>query len=302
MLAKKQLYAWLAMAAAVTMWGFSFLSIKITVLVLPVMTQALLRHVIATVAISVMLWMIKSKERLDKKDMPLFVFAGFLSVTLYFFFENSGMQKISASSGALIIAIIPILTMIADAIVFKVNITFWKIISVILSFLGVYLIVGMGSKGGSEEFMGYMLMLGASVSWVIYSLVTKSLTQKYSEMVIVYYQILFGTITLIPFALFEKTNWSAIDTNILLNLIFLGVFCSAVATYFYVIGIDRIGVGASALMMNLIPVVAVIASCLFLRETTSLTQMIGGSFIILAVFLSTVKTKGEKTINLDSTQ
>lgn len=289
----KHLYPWLAVLAAVIMWGLSFLSIKVTVAVIPVMTQALLRHIVASAALLAMIRFIEPNVKLDKKDTPLFVIAGLLGITLYFYFENSGMTRITASAASLIIGIVPIFTIIADAIVFKEPVTLRKAISVILSFAGVCFIVGFGAGGGSREVIGYVLMLGAALSWVIYTLVAKSLFRKYSELAIVYYQTLFGTITLIPFALLETTNWSAIDATVSLNLIFLGVFCSAIASYFYVVGMDKIGIGTASLMMNLVPVVAVAASYLVFNEKTSLVQIFGGLLVITAVSISSSHKKPE---------
>lgn len=289
----KRMYSLLAVLAAVIMWGMSFLSIKITVAAIPVMTQALLRHMIAFAALVVLIRFIEPNARLDRKDVPMFIAAGLLGITLYFFLENSGMKRISASEASLIIGIVPIFTIIADSIVFKEKITVRKAICVALSFAGVCFIVGFGVLGGADELMGYMLMLGAAASWVVYTLVTKSLFSKYSELAIVYYQTLFGTITLIPFALIEKTNWAAIDMVVSVNLVFLGVFCSAIATYFYVLGMDAVGISTSSLMMNLVPVVAVTASYFILGEKTSWAQIFGGILVILAVYISTADGRHE---------
>lgn len=277
--------AWIPMSITVIIWGMSFLSIKVTVSVLPIMTQVLLRHIIATIALFAVMKVYKPSSKLKKEDIPMLFLAGLLGITVYFYFENNGVQRITAASASMIIGVVPIFTVIADFIIFKQPLTRRKILSVFISIIGVYLIVGNSNTRSQNEFVGYLFMLGAALSWVIYTIVTKSLLNKYSDLEIIYYQTIFATLTLIPFALFEKTNWTAINSTIILNLLFLGVFCSAVATYFYIISIDKIGISACSLMMNLIPVVAVIASYILLNEQVTLLQLIGGLAVIIAVIL-----------------
>lgn len=284
---REKLISFAGVIAAVFFWGLSFLSIKVTLEVLPVMTQAFIRFAIAAITLFVMMKLFKTDCKVDYKDIPKILMAGLLGITLYFFFENTGIKYISASSAALVVSTVPILTVVAEAIVFKTTLTKSKIISVALSLVGVYLIVGYSNGGTSSDdtLFGFGMMLAASVSWVLYTIATKSLSKKYSELTIVYYQTVLGTLTLLPFAVFEKTTWKLVTYPIVLNMLFLGVLCSAIATYLYVYAMDRIGVSICSLIMNFIPVVAVAASILFLGERASLLQLAGGAIVVAAVYL-----------------
>ena len=218
---------------------------------------------------------------------------GFLGITLYFWFENTGLQTISASTASLIVAIVPILTIVAEAIVYKVPMTGRKLVSVLISFAGVYLIVAMGDKNGTNDLVGCLLMLGAVLTWVVYTLVSRDLCSKYSSLAIVYYQTLVGMITCLPFLFIEKVNVQDITTPIVLNMIFLGVFCSALASILYIRGMHVIGVGFASLLMNLIPVVSVTASFLLLNERLTFMQLCGGALVLLAVFFCKGKSSEE---------
>lgn len=291
---KSNFFSWVAVITGVVIWGVSFLSIKTTVMVLPAMTQAFWRLVIAAVCLFIMMRITEPKTRLNRKDAPKLLGTGFLGITLYFWFENTGLQSISASTASLIVAIVPILTIIAETFVYKVPMTGRKLVSVLISFVGVYFIVAMGDKQGTDELLGCLLMLGAVLTWVVYTLVSKDLCQKYSSLAIVYYQTLFGIATCFPFILFEKTVVQNITMTILLNMIFLGVFCSAVASLLYIKGMNVIGVGIASLLMNLIPVVSVAASFLLLNERLTLLQLCGGALVLAAVFFSKGKTDREE--------
>jgi drug/metabolite transporter (DMT)-like permease len=285
--------AYVSIIFTALIWGLSFLSIKVTIAVFPPMTLAFIRFVIASFIIGAIFKAKEKDTRLAKEDRFLMVMAGFLGITVYFYFENNGVKLISASNASMIIAAIPIFTLIFECVVFKTKLTLRQGVSVIISFLGVYLIVGTnhGSYEG-ESWLGYLMMFGAVFCWVAYSLITKPLGKKYSQLAIVYYQTIIGTLLFIPFVMFEKTDWSLLNGKVTLNVLFLGIFCSALAYYLYVYAMDIIGVSATSLFLNLIPIVTVVASFFILKETVGYLQILGGMLVVGSVYL--VNYKGSR--------
>lgn len=275
-------------------WGLSFLSIKVAVQVFAPMSLALSRFVIASVILITILKIREPGTRLDKKDMPRLALSGIVGITVYFFFENNGIKLTTASTASIIIATIPILTLLSDYIFCGNRLTWPKLIGVMLSFWGVYLTVSGSGQFSfrSEYFVGNLHMLGAAVAWVVYSLVTRPLGVRYSKLAITTYQTLYGTLAIFPFTLFERNNWNMVDGTVILNIFFLGIFGSALGYYIYVNAMEELGVSISSLFLNLIPVVTVIGSYFFLGEKITPAQMLGGGVIILAVYLAELNLKG----------
>jgi drug/metabolite transporter (DMT)-like permease len=279
---RRDLMPIIAIVATVIMWGFSFLSIKLTVAVFPPMTLALLRFLMASIFLFGAFKWQEPQTRLAKKDYPAMTLAGIIGITLYFYFQNNGVKLITASAASIIIAFIPIMTLVADTVILKSRLTKQKIWGVILSVIGVCLVVGLDIHW-ADSGLGYLMMFGAAVAWVIYGLITKPLFKKYSQLAIVFYQTIFGTIALLPFAFFEKTDWSQVTPIILFHLIYLGVFCSALGYYIYLFALDKLGPNITTLFLNLIPVVAVGAGWFILSERLTLLQIIGGLLVITSV-------------------
>ncbi|MHB9095394.1 MAG: DMT family transporter, partial [Eubacteriales bacterium] len=138
----------------------------------------------------------------------------------------------------------------------------------------------------SEYFKGNLFMLGAAVAWVIYSLITRPLGKRYSRLAITTYQTVFGTLAIVPFVLFETNRWPMVNGVIISNIVFLGVFCSALCYYGYIYTIGELGVDIASLFINFIPVVTVISSYLILGEKITPAQMVGGGVILSAVYLA----------------
>jgi drug/metabolite transporter (DMT)-like permease len=285
-----------AIIITAVIWGLSFLSIKISVAVLPPMTLALSRFIIASFLLYLSLKYYQPDVKLEIKDYPLMMIAGVIGVTLYFYFENTGVKLTNAAIASLIMGTIPVFTVIAEAVVFRNKLNNKITIGVLLSLLGVYFIVGVQLSDASTGFwLGNLMMLGAAVSWVVYSLATKPLYKKYSQLAIVTYQTLFGTVALIPFSLLEDTPWHLVSWEIVFNVVFLGVFCSALGYFLYIYAMDHLGISVTSFYINLIPVVTVTASYFILGEKITTIQFVGGLLIIISVYLVSWQGKNDKT-------
>ena len=119
----KQHKALAAVIACVLFWGFSFISIKVAVAVLPPMTLGAFRFALAVIILFFIKRRIAPEERIQKKDIPLLAGAGITGVTLYFFFENNGVALIPASEASIFVGSIPVITMIAEAAWAKISLS-----------------------------------------------------------------------------------------------------------------------------------------------------------------------------------
>lgn len=286
----KRLLPYAAITFVMIMWGLSFLSIKVTVSVLGPMGLAFSRFIIASILLILVLKIKEPQTRLHKKDIPLMSVAGIVGITIYFFFENNGVKFTTASTASMIIATIPIFTAISDYIIFRNKMDWAKVMGVLLSFVGVYLLVIESGQLGlsANYFKGNLLMFGAALSWVVYNLATRPLGKSYSQLAITTYQTLFGTLAIFPFIFHDDVKWQLINGSIIANVLFLAVFCSAAGYFLYVYTIGELGVSITSVFINLIPVVTVLSSYIILGEKITFTQMIGGGTIIAAVYLADI--------------
>jgi len=283
-----------AIIACVLFWGFSFISIKITVAVFPPMSQGLLRFAIALVFLFFMKLKLAPGEKLKARDIPLLAAAGLLGVTFYFFCENNGIALVTASEASIAIGSIPVLTMIADAVSRKfartknnalpeIGIRQW--IGAFVSIAGVWLVAGV-SFALSGSVLGYIYMAGAAVFWVVYTLLTRPLFVRCSRIYIVFWQSVAGFIGFIPFAVMEFGKWGRPDLPVMLHLVFLGLCCSALGYWYYARSLEVLGLSVSAIFINLIPLVTVIFGFIVMGDRLTSLQWIGAVFVIGGVYLS----------------
>jgi len=282
-----------AVAMGVTVaffWGLSFLSIKTAVAVVPPNTLGLARFVIATALLFAYFAVRRKRPRLVRRDLPLMALSGFVGVTLYFLTENNGVLCLTASESSIIIGTIPVLTVLADRVFLGARLRPRQAAGAALSTLGVALIV-VESLRLSVDPLGYAFMAGSAVSWVAYAFLTKPLLDRYDGLEVTFWQSLFGGIGFIPFALAEKTELSAVGPVVMLNVLYLGVFCSALGYLMYVHCLDVLGAGVSSVFINLIPVVSVAASFALLGERLTGVQLAGGAAAVIGVWLASAAGK-----------
>ena len=277
----------LAVWGTVLFWGLSFVSSK-TILNsgVPPMTMVCIRFVIATVILNLLLRRFDPRARLRKEDLLPLGLSGLFGVTIYFFFEARGIKLTSASHASMIIAVIPVVTLIAEALIFRTRITLLTGIGIALSVLGVVAVVYRpGQAAGAGSLAGDLFMFGACVSWVVYILLSKNLHRRLSELAITAYQSIFGTAFLIPLALLEARQWVPITLAAGLNLVYLALFCSALSNFLYVYALSALGPIAVSPYVNLIPVVGVLGGVILLGESIAWTQVLGGAVILAGVLL-----------------
>lgn len=274
-------------------WGISFVSTEFLLRDLGAMTIGAIRFVFATLVLYAMMKQTKTSLKIDPKDKFLFLIAGSVGIAIYFYFENLGIKYISASPAALIIAAIPMFTLVFEAIIYKRGVGWIDVLAILISIVGVVLIVDVNFATffKSEESLGYLMMIGAVVSWVIYSMASKPLFKKYSYLTIVYYQFLYSLPFFLILVPFEANHWSNIGLEAIAHLVFLGVFASVLGFYYYAKAMDLLGITESSIFINFLPIVTILFSFVYMGQMISMKQLIGGILVMCSVTVTTIHEK-----------
>ena len=271
-------------------WGLSFLSIKTAVAEVPPMTLGLARFAIAILLLPLIAKAVKEDLRVKVRDLPILFLGGMIGYTLYFLGENNGVRLLSASESSIVIGTIPVVTMVAERIFLRTRLSWRSWLGAGLSLAGVALIVA-GTGGGTSSIPGFLFMGLAALCWVVYAFITRRISGRYGQVSVTFWQTLFGFLGFIPFALAESASWRVPSGGAVLNILYLGVFCSALGYWFYIMALDALGPGASSVFINLIPVVSVIAAFFVLGDRLGAGQWAGAVVTIAGVYLATMPGK-----------
>lgn len=270
----------LAVAAFVTagsLWGAAFLFGKLAFTELPVSHIALYRFTIATMVLLPVALVRRVWPR--KQDIPHFLLTGFLIAPMTFLLQYRGLALTTASSAALIIGTFPPLLALA-AMWFtgeKLSPRGWLAIGV--STLGVVVVVGL--PGAGHNWLGDGLVFLSMIVVVAWVLLSKPLIKRYTALIATAYLMFFGTLTLLPLSLiWDGVPRLDVSASVMASVITLGLACSALTFALWNWGMNYIAASRAGIYTNIEPVVGVLLSVLFLRESLKPGMIVGGLLII----------------------
>lgn len=281
----------LAVLATVFFWGGSG---SITKIALREISPSLLvstRTLLAGVLLLLISKKVYGNISLPKQVHKLLALCGLVGYSIYFLVESYGYSLLTAANGTLILAAIPLFTVIIEVVWMKQSISVNKAFGILVSMLGVALVIGksISVSGGFNEILGSLFMLGAALSWAVFSILTKGFDSKYPSVLLTAYQMLYGVVFLIPALFLEGISLSALsfgNFQTLGSIMYLALFCSALSCFLFLFALKGMGPSSANVYLNLMPLVGVIVAYFVLGETLSPIQYIGGAIIVTGVFLS----------------
>lgn len=194
----KDLLAILSALAAVFFWSFSFVWFKIAFLAYKPITVVIFRLAISAVLIILMALSVKQLQKVKREDYKWFFLMAFFEPFLYFLGESYGLQYVSSTVAAVIVATIPLFTPIATWIFYKEKIKLMTVIGITFSFFGVGMVVMNGHLGFEASPIGVALESMAVIAAIGFALILKKLTRGYNTLTIIAYQNIIGVLLFLP--------------------------------------------------------------------------------------------------------
>jgi drug/metabolite transporter (DMT)-like permease len=269
---------------AAVLWGLSFPSTKVAVAAIPPMTLTAAQFIVACLALPAIALGCGKNLRIAPRDAPILALGGIVGVTLFFYCQDNGILRLSASESSLIIAMVPVVSVLSDRVFLGTRFPARVYAGSVVSLAGVALIVLRPAFASGSSLRGYLFMFGAVAAWVGYSFATRGVSRRYGWLAVTFWQGLFGWISCLPFAFREARAWHLPGWTVALNVIYLGLMASVAAFGLFVAAIDRLGVGKANVFINLIPVAAVVGGFTILGDRMGGLQWAGGSIVLAGVF------------------
>lgn len=292
-------------------WGMTFASTRALLFEYSSLEIQVLRFALAWVA----LWVIYPKRmRLnERKDEWLFAAMGLTGVFIYQFLENCAIYYTNASNVAILVSFGPIVTAaLARMFTKDRSISLSMILGSLVSIIGVAIVSLNGVVNFHLRPLGDLMALVAMISWGVYSILIDKANEKgYSPMLVIRRAFFWAIVFMLPLLAWGATDsgFYAMDgsfsvtldakANIerfmnpmnLINLGFLGVFASALCFVLWNAACKSLGVVKATIGLYLTPIIGVIFAALFLGETITIMEVVGGAIIIAGVALANKKGK-----------
>ncbi|MEY8561071.1 DMT family transporter [Jeotgalicoccus halotolerans] len=271
-------------------WGLNVVFLKVLVENLPPQTMTAFRIMIAGITAIIIVYFTKSLRGLMIKEWVFTLFGMTFGVILHHLTLALGLVTTAASTGSLILSLVPLATAVLGMMFLGEQLTKMRVLGFILALAGVFFIQGgslAGLKLSSGEIFLFISMFSQAISFIFIKKATATLDSKAVTAIMN----LAGSIGLLlialvlePGGLSEMTTASA---GVYVVLFASGIFATGIGHMVFNSAIQKIGASKTAIFNNFVPFFGVLFSVIFLNEVIEPSQLIGFVFIVAGVLFGT---------------
>lgn len=284
-----RLIHWVMLVCLSVAWGFAFYLIAVGLESFPPLTLVTIRlGVGAATLYLIMKWQGQSLPT----STVLWVRYSLLAICgnlIPFSLIAWGETRISSSQAGLLMALMPISTMLlAHFFLEGDTLTPRRLSGVLLGFLGVIVLMGgelVADLGGSK-LIAQLAVLLATVSYAVNAVYTKRISTG-STLVVATGTLFVGTLMLLPLALVLERPWLLQPTaGPTAAVLLLGSVSTGLATWVYFRVVSDCGPAFLSIINYIIPALAFGAGVLLLDEPAAVSQFLGLIAICLGIALT----------------
>lgn len=296
-------WPYIALILSHTIWGVNFVVAKVTLGEIPPMSLAFLRFAIALLFLTPFL-LTEKRQNIIKKDLPWLFAVGVLMVTLNIAFFYLGLTRTTVTAASALTLTIPVFSVIAGWWFLKEKIYTANLAGIIFGIAGALVVIGLPlavfgvAAWNSPSFVGNILIVFASLSWVAGAVISKRMLTKYSTLTVTAIIFLVGVLTFVIPATQEYLQdpaWPARLTYLgIFGLLFIAIASSISAYFLFEWGLSKLGVVRADLFQYLEPLVAVTLGVFILNEGIRFSYIVGAILIGLGAYWSTLVLEAHK--------
>ncbi len=223
-------------------------------------------------------------ERRLGRDWPLLLGMALTGVLGFPVLLYLALQYTTASNASLINGAGPLMTALLAAWLLREKLHANQIAGALVSLAGVAFIIGgngFGANRGSAPNIGDLIMVVNVALWGLYSVMGRVATRRRSTVSATAFSTWLALPFLWPLALLESRQAPLpLTGELLLAMLFIGVFPAFVSFLAWNEGIRRVGPTRAMAFYNMLPVFGAVLGALFLDEMLGVAQIAGGALVI----------------------
>ena len=294
---KNNILTYILLVLTAVFWGGSFVLTKEIFLSAPSITPSIivtLRLVVASTVFVPFLLIAKKWQKIERRDIKYFFLLAFLEPFTYFLCENNGIKLVPGGISSIIIATIPVFVPFGLYFAYHEKLYKINVIGVLLSLIGIVVMISGDGMTTDISMKGILLLFGAVVIAVLYTLVLMKVVKRYHPFTITVHLNLIGLVYFVPTLLiFDFQNFMDVTftVKIFAMIACLGIVCSTLSYVFFNYGIVKVGASRASVFNNSIPVFTLIFAAMLGQESITITKVLGMAVAISGVVIAQIKPK-----------
>ena len=253
-----------------------------------------LRYLLATLLLSGTVAIIAPRRLRADRQLLLFASIGGLAYATTVFLYSYSLTRLNASVAAMIFSLYPLLVLGVLAFLGE-KFTYRNIVRLALGLSGVYLLIG---PGGRVDLLGIMLVIGAMIALTVYLFTIQGRLAAYDELTVAVYLVAAMAVAINLAWLVGGATWQSLGGRGWLAIGWMAIIGTYLAQLTMVTSIRIIGGGQVALLNPLETFLTVVWSVLFLSESLTAMQWVGGGLILVSALLAIQRLRRARSINI----
>jgi drug/metabolite transporter (DMT)-like permease len=247
------------------------------------------RSCIASVAF--LLIIAARRERIahiERKDWWRILLLGVLNVPINQALFLEGLQFTSAANSALLYAMTPALVFILTLFIHREAPTKWKILGIVMAFVGVAMIIfEKGASLSSDTTLGNLMIFAAVIAWALYTLIGKPLVEKYGALRTTGLNMAVGALIYFPIGILSS-NMSEVSSITVISweeILYMALIASVLNYFLWFYALGKLETSKVAIFQNLQPVMTTVLALILGTASITLNFVAGGVLALIGVIL-----------------
>ncbi|MFS8113693.1 DMT family transporter [Rhizobium jaguaris] len=205
----------------------------------------------------------------------------------------TGLQHADATTAGIIMALIPIITMVLARLILGEPMGTWQVTGSILAFLGIVVIVIKGSPAALMRLdinPGELWIVAGSFCFSLYTVLLRRAKFDIERLPLLVLLLGAAVLTALPFYLWELVSdeRSALNGNGLIALAYVAIPGGAITYYLFNRSVEALGAARAGLMLYLQTIFTAILAYLLLGERLQSYHLEGAAIIVVGLLLVTL--------------
>ncbi|MEI0531151.1 DMT family transporter [Brachyspira pilosicoli] len=273
-------------------WGYSFVAVKVVVNELAPFYLVGFRNFIGGVFLFLIFF--KITRTITKRDFLLTLPIG---ITLFFGFwlQTISAQFITASKIAFFTGAYVILVPFLTWVIYKKKPHIAAFIAAFITLIGLYLLTSV--DGIKNIKVGDLFAILCAVAFAIHLVLIDSIISKVNGIKMASLQLLIaGSISLIlGFITKTPLNISALSNETIYSFLYLALGATAMAYLLQTVSQKYVSPHKTGIILSLESFLGALCGIIFMQDTINLKTILGGLFIILAIFICEIGSNIKKS-------
>lgn len=278
---------------AASIWGGMYVVSKVVLEVIPPFTLLLIRLIMGALGLGIVIYFRNRKAStltpITKEIFWKSFLVGFVGYGISLGFQFVGTKLSTASNGSLVTSATPAFVLIFAPFLLGEKPTTRRIIALVLSTLGVLAVIDPRTAELSPSlFWGNMSLLAAALTWALYSVLVRKVSQTQDLLTSSTIMLLGGIPSSLAFTIWEINTQGVgeITLGIFGGLLFLGIISTAIAMFLWNYAFAELPAAVASLTFFAQPVVGTLLGWFFLSEQITSLFILGGVLIGIGIIIA----------------